>query len=154
MKNRLAIFVLLSATLLQPACTLWREHPASSQWTDATGGESLVRSFWQEVKAKHWGELEHRIASNYVGVSLDGGRLDKAVTLSHLQQLQLDDYTLGDVQSEMNSDTFVVTYNITMRGTFAGQQLPAEPMRMMTVWQKQKAGWMAIAHSNLGSEKK
>jgi hypothetical protein len=25
---------------------------------------------------------------------------------------------------------------------------------MMTVWQKQKAGWMAIAHSVLGAEKK
>jgi Domain of unknown function (DUF4440) len=150
MKNRLAIFVLLAATLLLQACTLWREHPASSKWTDATGGEGLERSFWKEVKDKKWGELEHHIASNYVAVSPQGGRLDKAAALAQIQQLQLDAYTLGEVQGEMNSDTFVVTYTVAMRGTFGGQPLPSEPLRMMTVWQKQSAGWMAIAHSVLG----
>ena len=80
--------------------------------------------------------------------------LDKAAALAQIQQLQLDDYTLGDVQGEMNSDTFVVTYTIAMRGTFGGQPLPTEPLRMMTVWQKESAGWMAIAHSVLGPENK
>ena len=40
-----------------------------------------------------------------------------------------------------------------MHGTSAGQPLPSEPIRMMTVWQKQSAGWMEIAHSVLGPEK-
>jgi hypothetical protein len=150
MKNRLAIFALLAAALLLQACTLWREHPASSQWTDATGGEGLERSFWKEVKDKKWSELEHHIASNYVAVSPQGGRLDKAAALAQIQQLELNDYTLGEVQGEMNSDTFVVTYTVAMRGTFGGQPLPSEPLRMMTVWQKQSAGWMAIAHSVIG----
>ena len=120
MKNRLAIFLLMSAVLLMSGCTVWREHPGSSNWKDATGGEGLERSFWKEIKAKRWGEVEHRISSNFVGVSSEGGRLDKAAALAHLQQLQLDDYALGDVQSEMNSDTFVVTYTVAMRGTSGG----------------------------------
>lgn len=153
MKNRPAIFVLLAALLLLPACTVWREHPASNKWTDATGGEGLERSFWREVKDKRWNELEHHLASNYMAVSPEDGRLDKAAALAHLQQLQLDDYTLGDVQTEMNSDTFIVSYTLTLRGTFAGQPLPSAPARMMTVWQKQKAGWMALAHSVLGPKK-
>jgi Domain of unknown function (DUF4440) len=150
MKNRFAILALLSAILLMPACTLWREHPGSNKWTDATGGEGLERSFWKEVKDKKWNELEHHLASNYVAVSAQGGRLDKAAALAQIQKLQLDDFTLGDVQTELNSDTFVVTYTIAMRGTFDGQPLLTEQLRMMTVWQKQKAGWMAIAHSVLG----
>src|SRR6202158_1965746 len=149
MKNRLTIFVLLAATLLFQACTLWHEHPGSSKWTDATGGEALERSFWKEVKNKRWSELEHHIASNYVAVSAQGGRLDKAAAVAQIQQLQLDDYTLGVFQAEMNSDTCVVTYTIAMRGTCAGQPLVTESLRMMTVWQKQNAGWMAIAHSVL-----
>jgi hypothetical protein len=150
MKNRLAIFGLVAATMLLQACTVWREHPGSSQWADATGGEGLERSFWKEVKAKHWSELEHHLASNYVAISPEGGRLDKAAAMAQIQRLQLDDYSLGDVQGEMNTDTFVVTYTVAMRGTFGGQPLPTEPLRMMTVWQKQSAGWMAIAHSVLG----
>lgn len=154
MKNRFAILVLLAATLLQPACTLWREHPGSTNWTDATGGEGLERSFWEQVKAKRLDELGHHFASNYIAVTPQEGKLDKAAMIGHLQQVQLDDYTLGDVRTEMNSDTIVVTYTIAMRGTFAGDPLPSEPVRMMTVWQKQKVGWMAIAHSVLGPEKK
>jgi len=153
MKNRLAIFLFLSAVLVMSGCTVWREHPGSSNWNDATGGEGLERSFWKEIKAKRWSEVEHRISSNFVGVSAGGGRVDKAGALAHLQQLQLDDYALGDVQSEMNSDTFVVTYTVAMRGTSGGQPLPSEPVRMMTVWQNQKAGWMKIAQSVLGPEK-
>lgn len=153
MKNRLEIFLLLSTVLSMSACTVWREHPGSSNWKDATGGEGLERSFWKDIKAKRWNEVEHRISSNFVGVSPGGSRLDKAAALSYLQQLQLDDYALGDVQSEMNSDTFVVTYTLAIHGTSAGQPLPSEPIRMMTVWQKQSAGWMEIAHSVLGSEK-
>ena len=103
---------------------MWREHPGSSKWKDATGGEGLERSFWKEVKDKRWNELEHHLAGNYIAVSPEEGRLDKAAALAHLQQLQLDDYTLGDVQTEMNSDTFVVTYAIAMRGTFAASPCP------------------------------
>ena len=154
MKNRPAICVLLTGLLLLSGCTMWREHPGSTKWTDATGGEGLERSFWKEVKDKKWNELERHMAGNFMAVSPDQGRLDKAAALAHLQQLKLDDYTLGDFQTELNSDTFVVSYTVAMRGTIAGQPLPSEPVRMMTVWQKQKAGWMAIAHSVLGPEKK
>ncbi|MGH9504238.1 MAG: nuclear transport factor 2 family protein [Terriglobales bacterium] len=150
MKNRPGLSALLAAILLLSACTMWREHPASSKWVDATGGEGLERSFWKEVKDKRWNELERHMASNYIAVTPEAGRLDKAGALSHLQQLHLDDYTLGDLQTEMSSDTFVVTYTVAMRGTIAGQPLPSEPVRMMTVWQKQSAGWMAIADSVLG----
>jgi hypothetical protein len=154
MKNRLAIFLLMSAALSMSACTMWREHPSSSNWQDATGGEGLERSFWKEIKAKRWSEVEHRISSNFVGVSETGGRIDKEGALSRLQQLRLDDYVLADVQSEMNSDTFVVTYTVAMHGTSGGNPLPSEPQRMMTVWQKQSAGWMEISHSVFGPEKK
>jgi len=152
MKNRLAVFM-LSATLLLAGCTMWREHEVS-KWTDATGGEGLERSFWKEVKAKRWNELEHHLAGNYILVTPEEGRLDRAAALAHLQQVRLDEFTLGDLQTELNTETLVVTYAITMRGSFAGQPLPSDPVRMMTVWQKQKAGWMQIAHSVTGSERK
>jgi uncharacterized protein DUF4440 len=152
MNNRLAVIV-LSATMLLAGCTMWHEHQVSN-FNDATGGEGLERSFWKEVKAKRWNELERHLASNYVSVTPEEGRFDKAAALAHLQQVQLDEFTLGDLQTELNTDTLVVTYAISMRGTFAGQSLPADPIRMMTVWQKQKAGWMAIAHSVLRPDKK
>jgi hypothetical protein len=152
MKHRLAVLMLFTIMSLA-GCTMWREHQVSD-FKDATGGEGLERSFWKQVKAKRWNALEGHLAGNYVLVTPEAGRLDRPAALARFRQIQLDEYTLGDLQTEMNTETLVVTYAITMRGTLAGQPLPTDPVRMMTVWQKQKAGWMEIAHSVLGPQKK
>src|SRR5882757_4652371 len=151
MKPRLA--AVLCAIMLLAGCTVWREHEVSD-FKDATGGEGLERSFWKQVKGKHWSALEAHVAGNYVLFTPEEGRLDREAALAHLQQVQLDDFTLGEVQTELNTETLVVTYRITMRGSFAGQPLPTDPVRMMTVWQRQKTGWLAIAHSVLGPPRK
>ena len=147
------VISMLSAIMLLAGCTMWREHQVT-EFKDATGGEGLERSFWKEVKAKHWNALEGHLAGNYVSFTPEEGRFDRFSMLAHLQKVQLDDFSLGDLQTELNTETLVVTYAITMRGTFAGQPLPSGPVRMMTVWQKQKAGWVAIAHSVLGPQDK
>jgi hypothetical protein len=144
---------MLSAIILLAGCTVWREHQIT-EFKDATGGEGLERSFWKEVKSKHWSVLEGHLAGNYVSFTPQEGRFDRVSMLAHLQKVQLDDFSLGDLQTELNTETLVVTYAITMRGTFDGQPLPSGPVRMMTVWQKQKTGWQAIAHSVLGPQDK
>jgi len=147
------VISMLSAIILLAGCTMWREHQVT-EFKDATGGEGLERSFWNEVKAKHWNALEGHLAGNYVSFTPQEGRFDRVSMLAHLQKVQLDDFSLGDLQTELNTETLVVTYAITMRGTFDGQPLPSGPVRMMTVWQKQKTGWVAIAHSVLGPQDK
>lgn len=149
MRNRPPRLLAFCAVVLLGGCTVWRERPVSN-WSDVTGGEGLERAFWKDVKAKNWNQLERHIAGNFVSVTPVEGRLDRTAALQHLQPLQLDDYSLGDFQIELNAATLVVTYTITMRGTLAGQPLPTAPVRMMTVWQQQKTGWMAIAHSVIG----
>jgi Domain of unknown function (DUF4440) len=145
MCNRPGLFVVFCAAILLAGCTVWPEHTVN-KWHDATGGEGLERSFWHDVKAKDWAGLKSHLAGNYVWVTAEG-RLDRPAALQYLQSLQLDDYSLGDIQTELNGNTFVVSYSLTLRGTAGKQLLPGQPSQMMTVWQHQKAGWMAIAHS-------
>jgi hypothetical protein len=137
------------------ACTFYGEHPARSL-SEATGGEGLERIFWKNVQAANWVEVERSLASNYAG-----GTLDRSATLEQYRGWQLKDYALGDLNTEMNGTTFVVTYTIALNGTFNGaagngttgngavgsQPLPSSPQHMMTVWQQQKKGWVVIAHS-------
>lgn len=144
---------LVFGMMFAPGCTMYGEHPARSL-TEATGGEGLERVFWKDVAAAKGVELERMLASNYVGVT-PGGTLDRAATLAQYRTWQLKDYSLGDVNTEMNGSTIVVTYTITLNGstgsvgngTPGSQPLPSAPQHMMTVWQQQKAGWVAIAHS-------
>ncbi|MFZ3263987.1 MAG: nuclear transport factor 2 family protein [Terriglobales bacterium] len=153
------MLAVLCELVLGPACTFYGEHPART-WSEATGGEGLERVFWKEVAARNWVEVERALASNYVGVT-PGGTLDREATLAQYRQWQLKSYSLGDVKTEMNGSTVVVTYTIALSGTLSGtaangtagsgaadsQPLPSAPQRMMTVWQQQKNGWVAITHS-------
>lgn len=137
----MVIFVLMLAS----ACTFYGEHPAKA-FAEATGGEGLERVFWKNMQAANWVELERALASNYAGVT-PSGTLDRSATLDQYRSWQLKDYSLGDLKTELNGSTMVVTYTITLNGTAGSQPLPSAPQHMMTVWQQQKAGWVAIAHS-------
>ncbi len=142
-------FALVFTLTLTPACTFYGDHPARTL-SEATGGEGLERVFWKEVQAANWVEVERALASNYAGVT-PGGTLDRTGALEQYRGWQLKDYALGDLKTELNGSTIVVTYTITLNGTSNGsagsQPLPSAPQHMMTVWQQQKKGWVVIAHS-------
>jgi len=144
------IFALTFELVFTSACTFYGDHPARAL-SEATGGEGLERVFWKNIQAANWVEVERALASNYAGES-PAGTLDRAATLEQYRTWQLKDYTIGDLKTELNGTTFVVTYTITLNGVSSGgtggsQPLPSAPQHIMTVWQQQKAGWVAIAHS-------
>jgi Domain of unknown function (DUF4440) len=141
--------VLVFTLVFTSACTFYGEHAARSL-SEATGGEGLERMFWKDVQAANWVEVERTLASNYSGVT-PAGSLDRSATLEQYRSWQLKDSALGDLKTELNGTTIVVTYTITLNGTSNGaagsQPLPSTPQHMMTVWQQQKRGWLVIAHS-------
>ena len=136
--------LLFGVLIFVSACTFYGHHPRV--FSEATGGEDLERVFWKEVKAQHWTEVDRVLASNYLGTA-PAETLDRAAALARYQQWQLKHYALGDVRTELNGSTIVVTYSITLGGSAGSQPLPSAPLRMMSVWQQQKTGWVMIAHS-------
>jgi hypothetical protein len=136
---------------VSPGCTLYGNRPARA-FADATGGEALERVFWNQVKTANWVEIERVLSSNYLGVASAGaagtaGSMDRAAALNQYRTWQVKDYAIGDLKTELNGSTMVVTYSITLSGTAGSQPLPSAPQQMMTVWQQQKSGWIVIAHS-------
>ena len=139
-----AMVLIIVASLT--ACTVWGEHKPTA-WTDITGGESLERVFWHEVQAKHWTDLESHLAPNFV-LTIPPGTFDRTAALEHLKQLQLHDYSFGELQSQLNGNTYTVTYILNIRGTVDGKPVPTAPLRAMSVWQRQvREQWVMLAHS-------
>jgi ketosteroid isomerase-like protein len=145
----------LTATLLAvtlggtPACTVYPYREARV-FADATGGESAERAFWHAVEQKHWKAINSCVAPNFVYVT-PAGRLDREAALAEIEKLQVSEVSLGDVTTEANGNTFIVSYTITLRGTSDGQSLPANPQHRVSVWQKQKTSWVLISQSVVGA---
>lgn len=131
--------------MLAPACTFYGQRPARA-FEDATGGEGLERVFWKQVAAGNWVEIDRVLASNYAGIS-PAGATDHEAAMAHYRQWKVQGYSIGDLKTELNGTTIVVTYTITLDGTDGSEPLPKTPQHMMTVWQQQKRGWVVIAHS-------
>lgn len=139
-----ALGFIILGTLI--GCTVWGEHKPTA-WTDITGGESLERVFWREVQAKHWTDLESHLAPNFV-LTIPTGTFDRAAALDHLKELQLHDYSIGELQSQLNGNTYTVTYILNIRGVINGRSVPTAPLRAMSVWQRQvREQWVMLAHS-------
>ena len=152
----LILFVILGAMLAliltSAGCTVYAERPVKA-FGEATGGEGLERALWREIQQQDWKDLDAHIASNFVYIA-PAGRWERSSALEHIEKMQVQDYSITDLTTEMNRDTFVVTYTIILQGTLQGQSLPNQPQRHMTVWQQQKRGWMAIAHTVFPAEQK
>lgn len=139
---------LVLAALLLAGCG----SPKPNTWSGATGAEQFERLFWQSIQQKDWTNVEHHLASNFVATT-PTGRLERADALARIKQLDIQDFTLGDVDVRPAGSDMVVTYDITLHGTVGGQPLPATPVHMMTVWQQVKHGWIAVAHADSPSGK-
>jgi ketosteroid isomerase-like protein len=149
MRRLITVGLLALALGAGSACTVYPYREAKV-FTDATGGESAERAFWSAVEQKHWRAIDSCVAPNFVYVT-PAGRLDRAAALAQIEKMQVEEASLGDVTTEMNGNTFVVSYTLTLHGTADGQPLPANPQHRVSVWQKQKTSWVLISHDVLGA---
>jgi hypothetical protein len=147
--RRLVAAILFAGFSAITACTVYPYREARV-FADATGGEGAERAFWQAVEQKHWKAINSCVAPNFV-YATSAGRLDREAALTQIEKLQVDQASVGDVTTEMNGNTFVVSYTLTLHGTSDGQPLPASPQHRVSVWQKQKTTWVLISHSVLGA---
>jgi hypothetical protein len=145
MRTDIGLAGLLLAMGILTACSVWPEHKPQ-KWTDVTGGESLERAFWNDLKAKNWKDLEPHIASNYVLVTPEG-TFNHAEALERWKRLDLQEYSLGDFNIQLSGNAYIVSYSVMMRGTLAGKPLPTTPVRAMSVWQQYARDWVTLAHS-------
>jgi hypothetical protein len=120
------------------------KHPT---WTNATGAEQYERLMWQAIQDKRWTEVEHQLAPTFSGVNSSGQALDRAGWLELCKNLQLKDYSLGDLTVQPAGADMVVTYVVHFNAADSGRPAPANGLRVVSVWQEIKKGWVLIAQS-------
>lgn len=122
---------------------MWPEKK-NPGWEHATGLEQMERQYWKEIQAKNWKEIEAHTASNYRHTS-PAGVVNKQQMLERYQQAGLQNYSLGDFTVESHGDTATISYTANLQ--LDGQPKQSKSVRRLSVWQKQKSGWVLIASS-------
>jgi hypothetical protein len=139
MTQRLRPSIALLLLTLLCGCTIWPQRTAA--WSNATGAEQFERLWWQAVKDKNWNEVEQRLSGTYAA-QIEGKTVDREQMLERLRQLAISDFSLGDVSVQPSGDATVISYSLDLRSSTGEQHIA-----MMSVWQRQKRGWVQIAHS-------
>jgi ketosteroid isomerase-like protein len=143
MKQRLAVIMLV--TLACSGCTMWRAK-RNPGWSAATSADQYERLMWEALQKRDYKEVDRHLSSTFVA-SRPAGTLDRAAAVQHFRLMHITTFEMSDVQTAPAGNDTVVTYLLVLQGSLADQPLPAEPMRVMSIWQTTPHGWLAIAQS-------
>ncbi len=127
------------------ACTKWGEKK-NANWHQATSGERLANLFWKDVKEKKWQQLGAHVAPEFVGTH-EMQTLDKPALLDHLSHLDLESFQIGEVQTRSAGGDLMVSYVIALRMRSGGGTATETRLRILSVWQELKHGWVVVAMS-------
>ena len=96
------------------------------------------RLMWQAIRGKDWKNFEQHLAPAFVGVDPSGKNYDRAGWVEYWQSSSIHDYSLGEVTVQPAGADMVLTYVVTLPGT-------ADRVRVVSVWQQVKSGWILTA---------
>jgi Domain of unknown function (DUF4440) len=124
--------------LLLAGCSGEPKHPT---WKNATGAEQHERLMWKAIHDKDWASYESHLSGTFVGVNASGQLFDRAGWLDQWKSSPVQDFSLGELQVQPEGPDMKVTYIIQFQGT----QGPG--LRVVSVWQQLKKGWILSAIS-------
>ena len=148
--RRATAVVMVCSVLWFAGCTKWGEKK-NPNWHQVTSGERLVNLFWTDVNDKKLQKLGMHVAPEFVGTN-ESQVLDKAALLDHVSHLDIESFQIGDVETRSAGGDLIVSYVITFRTKSANGTTAGTRLRMLSVWQELKHGWVVVAMSSSHAE--
>ncbi len=115
---------------------------------------ALEKEGWEAIKKKDWNALGALMTENFVMVDEDGIVSGKSEVLKALADLNITDYAMEDTKVvTLDKDAALLTYKVTQRGTYKGQDLPSKPYYASSVYVKRGGKWLnALYQQSLSSK--
>src|SRR5512147_2946364 len=120
--------------------------PKHATWNNATGAEQYERLMWKAIRDKDWKAVEYRLAPTFIGTTESGQALDRSAWIDHWKGSPVPDFSLGEVTVQPAGHDMVVTYVLALTGA-PGATQAALALRVISVWQTVKNGWVLTATS-------
>jgi len=102
---------------------------------------------WQAVHDKDWNQVEAHLAPLFVGTGPRGEAHDRANWIEYWKKAQIQDFSLGEFNVQSSGTDMVTSYVLHLTGADAAQTIPAKGLRVISVWQELKRGWVLVSQS-------
>jgi hypothetical protein len=95
------------------------------------------------LKKKDYDLFEKMLTPDYIEVAADGV-YDKAGIVAFLKDLDVTEATFSDWRLlQINKNAAILMYNLTLKGKFKGEDVPAGPYRVGSVWVNRGGKWLS-----------
>ena len=125
----------------------WKQ-PSHFNWKNAPGAEHYENLMWQAVREKDWREVQQHLSPAFVGVTADGRKFDHLAWIEHWKAVEIHDLTLGEMIVQPSGPDMVVSYELKISGSESGRPLPPASLRVVSVWQELKKGWILTTQTS------
>ncbi len=142
----------LSLLILPALCLAQYEKPAATKPGAATIKKAvnqriveLEKEGWEAIKKKDWNGLGALMTADFVMVDENGIVSGRSEVLKVLADLNLTDYVMEDTKVVMlGRDAALLTYKVTQKGSFKGQDIPSKPYYASSVYVKRGDKWLNV----------
>ncbi len=143
---RLIFISIVIGVLVLSGCNAWNapQHPT---WTQATAPEHFERLMWKAIHDKDWREVDRHLAPVFVGSGPRGETLDHSSWIDYWKKAEIKDFSMGEFITQPDGTDMVATYVLHLSGAETNQGISAKGLRIVSVWQELKAGWVLTSQS-------
>ena len=120
--------------------------PKHATWNNATGAEHYERLMWKAIHEKNWKQVDEHLASMFTGVNAEGRTFDRPSWVEYWKAHPVSEYSLGEVTVQPAGTNMVVTYVLNL-SRVSGEPQAGPGLRVVSVWQEVKNGWLLTATS-------
>ncbi len=119
---------------------------ADSTAVAPTEAEATARekSTWDALKRKDYDAFANMLATDYLEVHSEG-TYDKTGIVNYVKDLEFTEVNFSDWRMvPIDKDAVLLLYNVTLKGKFKGEDIPAGPYRASSIWVNRSGKWQAI----------
>jgi hypothetical protein len=114
---------------------------ASMSEADATAREKAT---WDAIKKKDYEAFGNMLDKDYIEVENDGV-YDHAGIISYVKDLSISEVNFSDWKVlPIDKDAMLITYNVNLKGTFKGKDVPPGPYHAASAWLNRDGKWLGI----------
>jgi len=106
---------------------------------------SLEKLDWEVTKKKDWKALDGLLSPDFVWVDDGGVIAGRSEFVKYFANVDLTDYAMEEVKVTLfTPNVALVTYKVTEKGSFKGEQLPSKPYYVGSGYLKRGGEWVNI----------